>query len=192
MFFESYDLCHHHRVVSWSYLSYHCVDFLCDDIWKSVYQLSSSLEWVEKLAHVSLPDRGITWEVLYKQGDSISASEIRSKQEIQRRPRSPSTQTVASLADQTSSPSAFNTDCSTTTVIINPFLLVARLLNTALPLYNSPVFPPCYWILFSITKSGLDWVFTFKNSAPEETIMVFLFWPSDLLITCCAVDTMYF
>lgn len=82
----------------------------CDGVWKTVCHLSSGLECDENLDHLSLPDRGIAWEALYKQGDSMSGSKIRSKQESQQRPRSPSTQTVASLADQTSSQSALSTD----------------------------------------------------------------------------------
>lgn len=79
----------------------------CDGIWKTFCQFSSGLECDENLDHRSLPDRGITWEALYKQGDSMSVSEIRSKHESQRRPKSPKTQTVASLADHTSAQSAF-------------------------------------------------------------------------------------
>lgn len=82
----------------------------CNGIRKAVCQLHSGLERDENRGHLFLPDRGITWEALYKQWDSMSGSEVRSKRESQQRPRSPSTQTAASLADKTSSQSAFSTD----------------------------------------------------------------------------------
>lgn len=141
----------------------------CDSIWKAVCQLHSGLECDENLGHLFLPDRGVTWEALYKQGDSMSGSEVRSKQESQQRPRSPSTQTAASLADKTSSQSAFSTD-----------LKHSNCHNQSLPSYCQ-AFKHCIAIVwFSRVSSMLlnsifhykvdTRLFASKNAVPEETI----------------------